>query len=318
MKTRLCALLCAVLLVAGCESAPTPSAPDAPVRATALEAPAGPVADAFGDYWYQGVAELTSYDLEQARYGEIHDGHAVLIYVTEPFSKSKQVKVNDATEAGDDATTVLKLNATKQFNTGIYPYSIMTSIFAPIERRQFPHVLKVTTSVQEWCGHVFVQLNRTRRGYQLQQFSYFENDGDLDENLSAVALEDELWTTLRLNPDDLPTGTFALLPGTRYLRLSHGDWKPQTATATLESDGEGRMAYTLTYPDLHRTLTIRFNEAFPHEVEGWEESYPSGFGPDAAVLTTKATRKARTLQPYWQQNGVADEALRQELLGLAH
>src|SRR5690606_30690451 len=113
-------------------------------------------------------------------------------------------------------------------------------------------------------------------------------------------------------------GTFALLPGTQYLRLSHGDWKPQTATATLESDGEGRMAYTLTYPDLHRTLTLYFKEAFPHEVEGWEESYPSGFGPGAQILTTKATLKQRTLQPYWQQNGVTDEALRQELLGLAH
>ncbi|MDP7238046.1 MAG: hypothetical protein QGI34_15090, partial [Candidatus Latescibacteria bacterium] len=40
----------------------------------------------FGDYWYQGKAEITSYTLKQARYGEIHDGHVVLIFVTEDFS----------------------------------------------------------------------------------------------------------------------------------------------------------------------------------------------------------------------------------------
>lgn len=318
MKTRLFALVCAVLFAAGCESAPQPSEDAAPVQSAALDAPARPVADAFGDYWYQGLAELTSYDLQQARYGEIHDGNAVLIYVTEPFSKSKQVKLDDYEAAGDDATTVLKLNATKHFNTGIYPYSIMTSVFAPVERQQFPHVLKVTTSVQEWCGHAFAQLNRTRRGYQVQQLSYFESDGDIDKALNGVVLEDEIWTTIRLNPDDLPTGTIELLPSTQYLRLRHAEWEPHTATATLEADGEGQRAYTLAYPDLGRTLTIRFNAAFPHEIEGWEESYRSGFGPNAPTLTTTATRKARTQQPYWQQNGTDDEPLRQELLGLAH
>jgi len=35
----------------------------------------------FGDYWYTGEAELTSYELKQSRYGEIHEGHAVLIFV---------------------------------------------------------------------------------------------------------------------------------------------------------------------------------------------------------------------------------------------
>lgn len=39
----------------------------------------------FKDYWYAGKAEITSYKLEQARYGELRDGKAVLVYVTEPF-----------------------------------------------------------------------------------------------------------------------------------------------------------------------------------------------------------------------------------------
>ncbi|MEM1407815.1 MAG: septum formation inhibitor Maf, partial [Bacteroidota bacterium] len=41
----------------------------------------------FNNYWYAGKAEITSYELKQSRYGEVHDGEAVLIFVTEPFSK---------------------------------------------------------------------------------------------------------------------------------------------------------------------------------------------------------------------------------------
>ena len=46
----------------------------------------------FNAYWYGGEAEITSYELEQVRYGEVHKGTSVLIFVTEPFSKKKQVK----------------------------------------------------------------------------------------------------------------------------------------------------------------------------------------------------------------------------------
>ena len=46
----------------------------------------------FKEYWYAGKAEITSYELEQARYGELRKGNAVLIYVTEPFLSEKQVK----------------------------------------------------------------------------------------------------------------------------------------------------------------------------------------------------------------------------------
>ena len=83
----------------------------------------------FGDYWYQGKAEITSYEMEQARYGEIRKGHAVLIFVTEDFSKSKQVKLDNPQKDPEDAVKILKLNFVRKFITGIYPYSIMTSVF---------------------------------------------------------------------------------------------------------------------------------------------------------------------------------------------
>ena len=45
--------------------------------------------DELKTYWYNSEAEITSYNLKQARYGEIHEGKAALIFVTEPFSKKR-------------------------------------------------------------------------------------------------------------------------------------------------------------------------------------------------------------------------------------
>lgn len=319
MQPRTVLPLFLLLLLMGCVSdgsrspeannEPPSAAPDTP-------RPVGPQSDDFGDYWYQGEAELTSYDLQQARYGEIHDGRAVLIFVTEPFSKSKHVKVDDASEAGDDAANVLKLNHTRKFNTGIYPYSMMTSIFTPVKRQSLPHTLKVTSSAQEWCGHAFMQFNRTEEGYRTQRFSYFESIGDRTGSVSEAMLEDEVWTTIRLNPDDLPIGTLQMVPGTQYLRLSHVETRPYEVEATLRTTNDSVMTYSVDYSELARSLTIRFKSDFPHEIEGWTETHLSGFGPDADTLTTKATRRAHTMQPYWEQNAVADEPLREELLDL--
>lgn len=318
MRTYVLAPLILALALAGCnpddfrftERLDATASPEETTR------PLGPQSDDFGDYWYQGKAELTSYNLQQARYGEVHDGRAVLIFVTEPFSKSKHVKVDDASAAGDDAANVLKLNLTRTFNTGIYPYSMMSSIFTPVDRQALPHTLKVTTSVQEWCGHIFMQLNRTDEGYRTQRFSYFERVGDPRGTLPDAMLEDELWTTIRLNPDDLPTGTVQTVPGTQYVRLSHVDMRPYEAEATLEPTDDSLMTYSLTYPKLERSVSIRFKPDFPYEIEGWTETYPSGFGPDAEMMTTEATRRDRTMQAYWQQNGTEHEPLRQKLLGL--
>ena len=319
MKTYVLALLLCVL--AGCAKEATDSASELQVHTVDLEntvptaLAGGPGDDAFGAYWYQGKAELTSYTLEQARYGEHHQGHAVLIFVTEDLSRSKQVKLDNPNGAGADRVKVLKLNLSKNFNTGIYPYTMMTSVFTPVERTSHPQTLKITTSSQEWCGHTFVQMNLTDSGYKVQQYSYFESEGDKQLTLGEALAEDELWTLIRLNPEALPTGTFQLIPGTMYQRLRHEPWAVQSATAERRpSEGNAQlMVYTLTYPDLNRTLVIRFNKAFPHEIESWEEAYASGWGAGERRLTTKAVRKKRILLDYWTKNKREDVALRQAL-----
>lgn len=269
----------------------------------------------FGDYWYQGKAEITSYNLKQARYGELHEGDAVLIFVTEDFSAEKQVKLDRPDEAGADAVKVLKLNALRNFNTGVYPYTVMTSAFTPVYRDQHPKTLKITTSVQEWCGHAFVQMNLRDDRYRVRQYSYFESEGDRIAELDAAIPEDEIWTTIRLNPDALPTGEVTMIPGTLYQRFDHTAWRTVNATAILMPDTREPdiMVYNLVYyPELNRTLTIRFKRDFPHEIESWEEVEIAADGTTKELVTT-AVRNKRLMLDYWTKNSVVDGELRGEL-----
>ena len=264
------------------------------------------VSEDFKSYWYSGVAELNSYELEQARYGNLNAGHAVLVFVTEPFETSKQVK---ADRPGKQNTSVLKLNATKKFLTGIYPYSIMTSTFYPVSQKG--HALKVTNSVQEWCGHVYSQLNN-RGSFEIKSHSYFESEGDQEVELSKSLLEDELWTLIRLAPEELPVGTHEVLPSFEYLRLKHKSYRAYTADLSTQTQGE-LSTYTISYPELNRTLKIAFTTSFPHTIESWQESAPAGFRSGSGLLTTRAKRIKSIQTPYWRQNDPKDELLRREL-----
>lgn len=270
----------------------------------------------FNDYWYAGEAEITSYQLEQARYGEIHDGEAVLVFVTEPFSKSKQVKLDDWRDESADNVSVMKLNMTKKFLTGIYPYSMMMSTFTPVSYDQYPDPFKVTTSAQEWCGHTFMQLNHEEENYRLRGFSYFESEGDVDVSVPDVILEDELWTRIRLNPKSLPLGEIEILPSTFYLRLRHQEAKPMEANAskldvhTSEFSDDPHRIYTLEYQN--RKLSIYYENEFPFTILGWDDTYMSGFG-EPEMLTSKAKRINTIKSAYWGKNSNKDRELRKEL-----
>ncbi|WP_157638046.1 hypothetical protein [Flexithrix dorotheae] len=269
----------------------------------------------FGDYWYQGEAELTSYKLEQARYGEIHEGKAVLIFVTEGFSKKKQVKLDNPETAGDDHVTVMKLNFTKKFDTGIYPYSLMASVFTPVERNKYSNTLKVTASAQEWCGHTFTQLNLKGNQYKGSLKSYFESEGDQELTLNKTFLEDEIWNIIRLHPQSLPTGDFKIIPGTLFQRLKHLEFDIVKASAKLEEGPEesGLMQYHVHFEQPERDLTILFRKEFPHEIISWEESYKDGFGENAPTLTTKATKIETLKTDYWTKHNNEHAGLRKEL-----
>lgn len=271
-------------------------------EATEPKKEAQQLSDEFKSYWYSGEAEITSYKLEQARYGEIRDGHAVLIFVTEDFLPNEQVKAN---QQSSSTISILKLNATKKFNTGIYPYSVMQSIFFPVANNQ--HALKVSSSMQEWCGQVYTQLNN-KNDFEINSHSYFQGEADKSFSLDKAILENELWTQLRLDPKQLPTGDLQIIPSFEYARFGHIDLKAYKASSKLTDT-----TYTVSYPELNRVLVINFNSEFPYEISGWEETFKSGFGANAKLLTTKATKLATIKSPYWTKNHNADSILRDTL-----
>lgn len=265
-----------------------------------------PLSNQFKKYWYNGTAEITSYNLEQARYGELRKGSAVLVFVTEPFSAKKQVKADNPDKT---SIPVLKLNSTKKFYTGIYPYSVMSSTFYPVGDNSAS--LKITNSVQEWCGQVFSQLNNKDK-FEVSSFSYFESEGDKNFSLEKDILENDLWAKIRINPDSLPTGQLQIIPSFQYIRFSHKKLKAYTAKIT-KTKKDNVTVYSIDYPDLKRNLTITYTTAFPHTIESFTETHKSGFGNNIKMLTTKATLNKRINTAYWQQNGNKDLHFRDSL-----
>ena len=271
----------------------------------------------FNAYWYGGKAEITSYELEQLRYGEVHPGEAVLIFVTEDFLLDRQVK--DEGYSNAPSASVLKLNFVRKFPTGIYDYSMMTSTFCPVTTASPSLAIKVSSSAQEWCGHAWLQLNRRDEQYDLTSYSYFEKEGDVQQVLKGELLEDALWTQLRLNPKLIPIGRHELFPSAQYVRLAHlalTTYKADISVAAYEKDdmpGFDLQALMIEYPSLGRKLEIIYSGKFPHEIAGWKETYTTGYGKNAKKLTSVARKIAQIKSPYWSQNQLKDGPLRDSL-----
>lgn len=258
-------------------------------------------------YWFNGEAELTSYELKQARYGEIREGKSVLIFVTEDFSSKTMTKSDKRTE---DDFPVLKLNNTRKFDTGIYPYSMMTSTFFPFPNGD--NSIKISTSSQEWCGHTYLELI-DKGGFEIQNHSYFQSESQKEISLKKNLLEDDLWSRIRVNPDNLPTGELKVIPSFFYLRFSHNEMKAYDAQLTLTDGTGGSKVYSVIYPELERTLKITFESAFPFKIVAWEDTYYSGYGENRKELTTSATAIKTIRSQYWSKNSNADAGMRGEL-----
>jgi len=270
-----------------------------------------PPTEQFRKQWYAGKAELSSYSLQQARYGELRNGEAVLIFVSEDFSTDKLVKL-DEPDKTNDKVRVLKMNMTKNFVTGIYPYSMMLSVFTPVSKNGKEKTVKANCTSQEWCGHTFSQLKLNGSNYNWQLYSYFEGEEEQDKKLDATLLEDELWNRIRINPINLPQGKISLIPGLLWQRLSHTAMKAYDAVVTLSKadtffiKDTAVQLYTIYYPTAQRTLQIYFQGNFPHQILGWQESYPDGFGSNKKMLTTKAMLKKTIWLDYWKHNALSD------------
>jgi hypothetical protein len=277
-------LILLLVSIYSCQTEPQPeSKPD-------VDAEPRELSEAFKSYWYDGTAELTSYELEFYRYGEKREGNAMLIFVTEDFLMDEQVKANLKTE---NSVSVLKLNSTKKFNTGIYPYSIMQSAFLPLENQS--NIIKLTSSIQEWCGQSYAQLNN-KSDFKIQTHSYFEGEADSEIELTETLTENELWIRLRIDPKSIDTGEVNILPDFSYLQLQHQDFNTYKA---MLSQTEGDYIETiLNYQNLGRILKVYQEKVFPFSIEKWEEIEIK----NKDTLVSKAKKMSTLKTKYWEQN----------------
>lgn len=266
----------------------------------------------FKNYWYTGKAEITAYHLSESRYGESRAGKAMLIFVTEDFSKNKQVKLDDPDRAGNDKVSVLKLNMTKNFVTGIYPYSMMTSAFTPVDSDEIRNTLKVAMSSQEWCGQVYSQVNLRHDKYEITNHSYFESEADHGQSLKVTWLEDEMWNRIRLDPETLPVGEMEIIPGFFFLRLHHVEPDAEKAICT-KSESSDMITYLITYPALKRSIAIEYERSFPHRINGWTERVEK----NGKTFVSTVTLDKRLISDYWTKNKNEFLYLR-DSLGLSH
>lgn len=275
-----------------------------------------PSAAQFNDYWYPNGAEVSRFELEQARYGEVHGGDAILVFVTESMNPILKVK-SDIPKTDD--VPVLKLNASRKFFTGIYPYAVMTSVFSAIDVRRHPLPLKISFSAQEWCGHVYSQLNLEDAKYVVQSHSYFEQEADQAYILEGVTTEDAVWNTIRIAPSQLPLGRLRMIPGLLYSRLMHRPLTPLSVTASLMStedksvEGAPLLKYSLEFPGEDRILNIYFEVDFPHRIQGWDDSHRSLPHMGSVKLTTRARRTHTLMIDYWNRHSTSDRRLLEKL-----
>jgi len=185
----------------------------------------------FDARWHDGRAELDGYRYSIVRYGQRRQGQAVMIYVTEPWSRSKRVKVEDASKNPADVFDVLKLNLVRDFQTGIYDYNTMVSLF--VRTQDFSPVELSFTSA-EWCGNVYAKVRFDDDALHETLYSYFEDESgtrSLDRPRDGVA-QDALFVLLRgLKGEFLGPGArreIPLLSGMLESRLRHRPlkWSP--------------------------------------------------------------------------------------------
>jgi hypothetical protein len=195
----------------------------------------------------------------------------------------------------------------------------MTSAFTPVDRKKFPKTLKVTMSMQDWCGQVWMQSNLRKEGYQVNNYSYFESEGDEKYTIDNGFIESDFWMQIRINPGEIKTGRLKVIPPQAVTRMLHIDYKAYDAEVTLadykgkDMPGEGLKSLEINYSELGRQMQIVFESKFPYTITGWKENRVSGFGNGAKKMATVATLTNQIIEPYWGMNSNSDEGKREEL-----
>jgi len=272
----------------------------------------------FWDAWGDGRAELSSYKVEVSRYGELRKGYSVLVFVTEDISGKTRIKVESDRIPESERVPVLKMNRIVKFKTGIYDYSLMTSVFSglvPVAGQSPMQPLKISFSAQEWCGQVF-QMLIPQDGYaDFTQHSYFEAEGDRQTRLDLpdnAKYEDNLPVWIReLYGEVMRPGEkidALILPSMWHTRSRHTGfafekgWIRKEDGGSMAVLGQEEAVWRWTWHVGNRTETYWVEQDAPHRIVKWASS-----DGDSGELQ-KTVRL-----PYWRLHSNKDLHYRQEL-----
>lgn len=272
-------------------------------------------AQEFWAHWGDGQAELNGYALKQPRYGALRSGTAVLVFVTEDFSDALRVKAERGRPPAGEVYPVLKLNAVRDFATGIYDYNVMTSTFLRVAAG-WP-VAKVSFSSQEWCGHVWHQLVPRAGRIRGTLHSYFDGEADGADDLDLPAngvFEDALplvlrgWNGAYLKPGESRSVPF--LPSLLWSRLEHQRlaWtraRISRAAATRRVEvPAGRFEVSSYRVEVEggRVLEFDIEAAAPYRLVRQA-------GPDGEELALRGSARL----PYWKLNRPGGESHLEQL-----
>jgi hypothetical protein len=276
----------------------------------------------FESHWQDGKAELDGYRYTVTRYGHARAGTAVMVYVTEPFSEAKRVKVDHPTPGSADVVEALKLNLIRDFQTGIYHYNTMMSLFT--RSRDFSP-MKISFSGSEWCGNVYEEMLFERYHLADRYQSYFEGESDQRRLTLAKGgiAEEELFILLRdLRSDWLAPGQkrkVPFLPAAFYRRLTH---RPLIWTQAVIERGRGAEAVTVPAGRFDavrfvvkvadgREGTFWVESAYPHRIVRWAwlpaagMTQRGGWSPAEGLDQGELAGSQRL--PYWQLHNPGDE-----------
>lgn len=250
--------------------------------------------------WDDGYAEISAYEAVEIRYEQPRPYTEYLIAVKEPFSRRLLVKADPGHDPAD-VFPVLKMNRILHYQTGIYSYNQMLSVFFDVQDMR---PVKWTLTHSEWCGNTFKQFTRRERQARLETHTYW--DGDADQTFEVAfdgdtVFYDQLAVWLRSQPLVAGLRKVKMIP----TQISSKGPRPEAREAAITipgqeeialADGSRRQAVLVQVeqPDgLHR---FWFDPEFPHPLLGWER-------PDGGRGRLKWSRRLR----YWELNQPGDE-----------
>jgi hypothetical protein len=232
------------------------------------------------------------------------------VFVTEDFTDAQRVKSDGGHE---DEYPVLKLNELRDFQTGIYDYSVMTSSFVRIDGRGTAGIpVKVSMSMQEWCGHVWEQVLPRDGALAFTGHSYFDGEADQQRTLpierGGVVLDALPIYVRGVVGTWVPPGESIEVPALPTLmsgRFAHEPVRWTTASVRHAKEvravevpaGRFDVREVTTEVKGGATTTWWIEAAWPHRIIGWSSSE----GERAELLGSKRL-------PYWELNGPGNEA----------